>query len=192
MDTNYLGIKSRNELRRWYEINAFTAKEMYLPISKSWQPQEDVILYVDAVEEALCFGWIDSVHKKINGVLCSRFSPRRKDSNWTELNIARCHRLEYLGLMTQAGRAVMPDDKTFIIPTDIETAMRADAEAWEFLNSAPELYLRVRVSNILSLINHGFTDKAKNQLQNVIKYAKQGRYYGQWNDNGRLLSLPRF
>ncbi len=39
-----------------------------------------------------------------------------------------------------------------------------------------------------SLINHGFQDKAQKQLQNVIKYAKLGRYYGQWNDNGRLLS----
>ncbi|MCQ2337209.1 MAG: thymidylate synthase [Paludibacteraceae bacterium] len=192
MDTNYLGIKSRAELRNWYEINASTAKEMYIPISKSWEPQDGVVLYVDAVEEALCFGWIDSVHKNINGVLCSRFSPRRKGGNWTELNIARCNRLERLGLMTPAGRAVMPEYKPFIIPADIETAMHADTEAWAFLKSAPELYLRVRVSNLVSLINHGFQNKAQKQLQNVIKYAKLGRYYGQWNDNGRLLNSPRF
>ncbi len=187
MDTNYLGIKSRDELRRWYEVNASTAKEMYIPISKSWEPQDGVVLYVDAVEEALCFGWIDSVHKNLNGVLCSRFSPRRKGGNWTELNIARCNRLECLGLMTPAGRAVMPEYKPFIIPTDIEMAMHADTEVWAFLKSAPELYLRVKVSNIVSLINHGFQDKAQKQLQNVIKSAKLGRYYGQWNDNGRLI-----
>lgn len=186
MSTEYLNIKSRAELRRWYESNAATAKEMYLPISKSWEPQEGVILYVDAVEEALCFGWIDSVHKNIDGVLCSRFSPRRKGGNWTELNIARCHRLERLGLMTHAGRTVMPNDKPFVIPSDIEAAMRSDAKAWAFLSTAPELYIRVRVSNLISLINLGFPDKAENQLQNVIKYAKLKRYYGQWNDNGRL------
>ena len=65
-------------------------------------------VYNDAVEEALCFGWIDSTLKKLpDGRLAQRLSPRRKGSHWTELNRARCKELEERGLMTDAGRAAL-------------------------------------------------------------------------------------
>ena len=61
--------------------------------------------YIDVVEEALCFGWIDSTLKKLpDGRLAQRLSPRRKNSHWTQLNIDRCIDLEARGLMTPAGR----------------------------------------------------------------------------------------
>ena len=66
------------------------------------------IRYVEVVEEALCFGWIDSTKKKLpDGRLIQRLSPRRKGSHWTELNIHRCLDLERRGLMTDAGRRVL-------------------------------------------------------------------------------------
>jgi len=182
----YLDIRTRAELRSWYEANAATAKEMYLPISMSWEPQSDIIIYVDAVEEALCFGWIDSVHKKIDGVLCSRFSPRRKGGNWTELNIARCHRLQRLGLMTPMGLATMPEEKPFIIPPHIELALKSDTKAWAFLNTVPDLYLRIKISNIIMYEKRGDKGTAARLLKNLVEYSAKGRLHGQWNDNGRL------
>ena len=67
-------------------------------------PPAGVLPYIDVVEEALCFGWIDSTLKKLpDGRLAQRLSPRRKKSHWTELNKQRCQDLEKRGLMTPAG-----------------------------------------------------------------------------------------
>jgi uncharacterized protein YdeI (YjbR/CyaY-like superfamily) len=64
--------------------------------------------YIDVVEEALCFGWIDSTLKRLpDGRLAQRLSPRRKRSHWTELNKQRCAALEARGLMTEMGREAL-------------------------------------------------------------------------------------
>jgi uncharacterized protein YdeI (YjbR/CyaY-like superfamily) len=66
--------------------------------------------YLEIVEEALCFGWIDSTLKKLpDGRLVQRLSPRRKGSHWTELNKERCRELESRGLMTDAGRKALKE-----------------------------------------------------------------------------------
>ena len=66
------------------------------------------IPYIEVVEEALCFGWIDSTLKRLpDGRLAQRLSPRRARSHWTELNRERCRSLEERGLMTEAGRRAL-------------------------------------------------------------------------------------
>ena len=70
----------------------------------------DTLPYLEIVEEALCFGWIDSTLKKLpDGRLVQRLSPRRKGSHWTELNKERCRNLESRGLMTDAGRKALKE-----------------------------------------------------------------------------------
>lgn len=69
------------------------------------------IEYEAAVEEALCFGWIDSKSKAVDDERTSIFfTPRRPKSNWTEGNLARVRRLEAAGLMTPAGRKALPSE----------------------------------------------------------------------------------
>jgi len=99
-------IHTREALRAWFSEHE--TGELFLPVNRSKTPKEGVIPYVEAVEEALCWGWIDSTLRNIDGVLVQRFSPRRKKSHWTELNLQRCQQMETLGLMTDRGRAVMP------------------------------------------------------------------------------------
>lgn len=71
-------------------------------------PKPDTLPYLDIVEEALCYGWIDSTLKKLpDGRLAQRLSPRRTSSHWTELNRQRCRDLERRGLMTEAGRVAL-------------------------------------------------------------------------------------
>ena len=107
--TNLLEYNTRTQLRQWLAKNHKTAKECWVTTSRSKTPREDAVPYVDAVEEALCFGWIDSTCKRLpNGRLAQRLSPRRKGSHWTERNIDRCHRLMSAGLMTEAGIQAMP------------------------------------------------------------------------------------
>ena len=75
---------------------------------RSKKPEWTALPYLEIVEEALCFGWIDSTCKKMpDGRLAQRLSPRRKDSHWTELNKRRYADLERRGLMTDAGRKAL-------------------------------------------------------------------------------------
>lgn len=96
-------------------------------------PPTDCVWYLDAVEEVLCFGWIDTTHKKIDGVDMQRFTPRAARSPWSELNKERCRRLEKLGLMTDAGRAALPDmsESGFVIDTEIQKAFWENPLAWK-------------------------------------------------------------
>ena len=89
--------------------NYATAKECWVTMYRTKILRSDSIAYLDVVEEALCFGWIDSTVKRLSDGRCAqRLSPRRKGSHWTELNKQRCANLEQRGLMTAAGRAAMP------------------------------------------------------------------------------------
>ena len=105
--TCLLEFGSRSEWRSWLQNHHATESSCWLAIYRSKQPPRGMCLqYVDAVEEALCFGWIDSTLKSLHdGRLAQRFSPRRKNSHWTDLNLQRCRDLEKQGLMTEAGWA---------------------------------------------------------------------------------------
>ena len=104
--TGLLEFTERAQLREWLMANHATAKECWVTVNRSKQPRTDCVPYLEVVEEALCFGWIDSTLKRLPGGRCAqRLSPRRKGSHWTELNLQRCADLEQRGLMTDAGRA---------------------------------------------------------------------------------------
>lgn len=106
--TNLLEFTSRGELRQWFSAHHATERECWVVMTRSKQPIEGVLPYLDVVEESLCFGWIDSTLKRLpNGHLAQRLSPRRKRSHWTALNIERCADLERRGLMTDAGRKAL-------------------------------------------------------------------------------------
>ena len=106
---NILNITNRADFRKWLAANSATEKECWIEAKRGKTPPEDALWYLDAVEEALCFGWIDSTQKRLpDGRMAQRLTPRRKGSHWTELNKQRCADLEQRGLMTNAGRAAMP------------------------------------------------------------------------------------
>lgn len=67
--------------------------------------------YEEAVEEALCYGWVDGKVRSVDGeTYAVRFTPRRRGSNWAPSNRARIEKLKYQGRLTPAGLAVLPDD----------------------------------------------------------------------------------
>lgn len=106
--TLLLEFSERQQLRDWLQDNHASAKECWVVMSRSKNPI-GVLPYLDVVEEALCFGWIDSTLKSLpDGRLAQRLSPRRKKSHWTELNKQRCQDMESRGLMTSAGLKVIP------------------------------------------------------------------------------------
>ena len=103
--TLLLEYSERPQLRAWLQEKHSKEKECWVVMSRSKTPPPGILPYIDVVEEALCFGWIDSTLKKLpDGRLAQRLSPRRKKSHWTKLNMDRCIDLESRGLMTPAGR----------------------------------------------------------------------------------------
>ncbi len=116
--TTLLEYSERSQLRAWLQENHSKEKECWVVMSRSKTPPPGILAYIDVVEEALCFGWIDSTLKKVpDGRLAQRLSPRRKNSHWTKLNMDRCMDLEDRGLMTPAGRRAfekMPRKNKFI------------------------------------------------------------------------------
>ena len=180
-------IESAKSFRSWLSKNHDKQSECYLNVKKGRPIDNMTFYYLDAVEVALCFGWIDSSQKVIDGIRYQRFSPRRKNSRWTELNKERVRRLEKLGLMTDAGRKVLPDMDTrhFKIDIDIVNALKK-AKAWGKFNKFPDLYKRIKAYNILfyKKLNSATYKKS---LSHLIDQTLLGKMYGEWNDYGRLL-----
>ena len=106
---NYYCFKSFDEMYSWLLNSSNSETELFVEVSRQ-KPDKcvDVLSYFDAVKAALCFGWIDSVLKNVDGVLIQRFSPRKKNSHWTETNIKRCIELDEKGLMREEGRMACP------------------------------------------------------------------------------------
>ena len=186
---NILKAKNREELRLWLENNYETQKECWVIVKRGRPQNDDTFWYIDAVEEALCFGWIDSTVKKLDtGITIQRLSPRKKGSIWSELNKERCRRMEKLGKMTQAGKKVLPDmsEKGFNIDIDILEALKKDEMVWANFHKFPSLYQRVRIDTIQ--IKKKNPQLFQKRLEKLIENTKKGIMYGDWNDNGRLLN----
>jgi uncharacterized protein YdeI (YjbR/CyaY-like superfamily) len=170
--------------RAWLEQHHGTASEIWLLYDD--RPDAPTVSYLDSVEEALCFGWIDGIQKRFSAFeRAQRFSPRRKRGNWTELNKERARRLIRLGLMTEAGRATLPDLAiSSALPPDIEQALKSAPGAWSNFLAFPALYRRVRVG----YIEEQRKDRAEfeRRLGNFVKKTAANQMFGNWNDGGRL------
>lgn len=148
---NLLEVKSRSELREWLKLNHDKETECWVVVKRGRPVDDGTFWYVDAVEEAMCFGWIDSTTKKISEeVTAQKLCPRKPRSNWSELNKERCRRMERLELMTDAGRAVLPDmsEAGFVIDPEILRELQSAPMLWENFCRFPELYKRVRIDTI--------------------------------------------
>ena len=184
---NVLSVKNRKEFREWLSRNNDTECECWVKLRRGKPTEPDVFYYLDAVEEALCFGWIDSTHAVIDDVRMQRFTPRKKNSKWTELNKERVRRLEKLGLMTEAGRAVLPamGPRSFRIDIDIEKALKK-ARVWSKFRAFPPLYQRVRAGNV-AFYKKRDPKSYEQTLSHLIDETKKNHMFGEWNDYGRLL-----
>lgn len=184
---NILHITDRGHFRQWLIENHETEKECWVAVKKGNTPPADALWYLDAVEEAICFGWIDSTLKNVDGVSLQRFSPRTEKGNWTELNKERYRRLEKIGLMTDSGRKTNPDAKEkFKIMPQITRAFKRNPTAWKNFQAMPELYRRVRIYNIQSISDK--PDQFRRRLKKLIEASERNEMIGDWHDFGRLLN----
>ena len=187
--TNLLNIHTREELYQWYLKNHDIVSDFWLRVNRAESYCPGVVRYVDAVEVALCFGWIDSTMKKIDeGKPIQHFTPRRKRSNWCERNLIRCRRLVQVGEMTSAGLAVAPDldPSRFIFEDWVLDALKADETAWANYLSFPENFRRIRVDYIQHYRQTGREEQALKALQRFVQDCHAGKMQPGWDDFGRL------
>ena len=157
--TTTLYAKNRTAWRAWLKKHHGTKGEIWLVYyNKSSGKQR--IPYNDAVEEALCFGWIDSIMKKIDAEsFAQRFTPRKPKSIWSEMNKERVRRLIREKKMTAAGLATFNGSahrsvlktgtkaraEKLVIPPAILKALKRDAITWRNFQKFPESYKRIRI-----------------------------------------------
>jgi len=142
-----LYVKNRQEWRRWLAKHGETATEIWLIYYKkaSGKPR---IPYNDAVDEALCYGWIDSLLKPIDAhKYAQRYSPRKKTSKLSDMNRERVRRLVKSGRMTKAGLAAIDHagQGRSKLPDDILERLKADPTIWKNFQKFPSSYKRIRV-----------------------------------------------
>jgi uncharacterized protein YdeI (YjbR/CyaY-like superfamily) len=105
-----LYVTTREQFRQWLVANHAAKKEIWLVQYKK-ATKKPSIPYVDAVEEAICFGWIDGFERSMDAERYAiRFTPRRPKSNWTATNRERARNMIAAGKMTEVGRVTLPED----------------------------------------------------------------------------------
>ncbi|MBO0452752.1 MULTISPECIES: YdeI/OmpD-associated family protein [Enterococcus] len=175
--------QNRQELRDWLTKNAEILNVAWIVIDR----EQSNLTYLDIVEEALCFGWIDSTKKKLSDTATAqRLSPRTKKSQWTELNKERARRLIALNLMTDLGRAALPDlsPENFVIDSTILERLAADPEIQQNFSAFPKLYQRIKIDNIQ---RYGSDNKLFEQrLEKLLVNTKANKLFGAWDDDGKL------
>jgi uncharacterized protein YdeI (YjbR/CyaY-like superfamily) len=176
--TETLYVTNRDEWRKWLLDNHATKNEIWL-VSYAKSANKPSILYLHAVEEALCFGWIDGISKKIDSERTSlRFTPRRPKSNWSTLNKERAKRLIENGKMTDAGLRVLPDlsSNSFQIQEDILEALQKDEQTWNNFQRFPDVYKRIRIGYIEEVRKQ--SSEFQKRLDNFLKKTRENKMFG--------------
>jgi uncharacterized protein YdeI (YjbR/CyaY-like superfamily) len=182
---------TRTAWRLWLQSNHKTASEAWVRMLKAAHRQPGSFVYTDAVEEALCFGWIDGICKKIDDEsICQRFTPRRPKGNWSEINKQRVRMLERQGLMMPQGWSAIPTDVQEEIrrvaadalpalPKDVETALKK-AQALDTFRGFPADYQRIRIAsvNLRSPTVKAERAERKQRVAALVSRTASGKMYG--------------
>jgi uncharacterized protein YdeI (YjbR/CyaY-like superfamily) len=155
-------FKSQSEFRKWLEKYHAQEKELLVGFYKKHTGKAS-ITYPEALDEALCFGWIDGVRRSLSDeAYTNRFSPRKPNSIWSNINVRHVERLKKLGRMAPAGLAAYErrdPKKTGIYsfenrPREFSPAFKkkfqANKKAWEFFEQQPPSFKRVSIFYVMS------------------------------------------
>jgi uncharacterized protein YdeI (YjbR/CyaY-like superfamily) len=185
-----LYITNRKQWRAWLAKNHRSATEIWLVYYKkhSGKPR---IPYNDAVEEALCYGWIDSTLKpQDEECYAQRFSPRRKNSKLSEMNKERVRRLIKAKKMTRFGlegiqhhmeknpkkSSALQNLKNITLPKDILKFLKSDPVVWKNFEKFPESYKRIRIGWIDA--SRLRPEEFKKRLQYFLKMTAKNKKFG--------------
>jgi len=180
-------FKSQKEFHKWFEKNHDKAKGLIVGFYKISSDKQS-IRYHEALDEALCFGWIDGVRKSINDISYTiRFTPRKTKSYWSMLNIKRVEELKKLGRMNPSGfkafdardqeksKRYSNERKTIKLNPEYEKKLKANKKAWKFFQSKPPSYQKPAMWWVMS------AKQEETRLKRLAKLIED-------SENGRTIS----
>lgn len=176
--TEKLFAKNRSEWRKWLRQNYKSKKEIWL-IFYNKKSGKKGVTYEEAVEEALCFGWIDSIAKKNNPeYYVQRFTPRKPKSPYSQLNKERLKMLLRKKKVIASVRRSLGDlpNEKFIFPGEIIAELRVNKEAWKNFQKFSDAYKRIRVAFIDGARNR--PEEFRKRLNHFIKMTAANKMYG--------------
>ena len=172
------------ELRAWLAEHHASVAELWIGFYKKGSGRGR-ITYPEALDEALCFGWIDGVRKTVDGdSYTNRFTPRKRGSNWSEVNIKRAHELIGLGRMQPPGLAAFEardeakteqyshEARTRGLDEPYEQMLRENPAAWEFFQAQPPGYRRLASWWVMSAKKE---ETRRKRLATLIEDSAAGR-----------------
>ena len=177
-----LDIRTRQTWRAWLAKHHAVSPGVWLVFHKNHTGKPSVP-YDDAVCEAICFGWIDSLIKRVDDDRYLRkFTPRRPGSRWSDLNRRRWAGLEKAGLLAAPGRAAAPTRKTYEqrprlpeLPADVAAAFKRNPKAWRFFQELAPTYRRHFVGWIHTAKR---ADTRERRLRESIELLAAGKKLG--------------
>ncbi len=178
-----LDVRSRQEWRKWLQEHHDLEPEIWLVFHKqhSAKPSLD---YDGAVEEALCFGWIDSIVRRLDEDRYARkFTPRKPGSKWSTINRQRYADLKARGLLTKPGVERAPTSRSgdvprpsaFAVPSYIEKNLKSNTGAWEHFGRLAPSYRRLYIAWIDSAKREETKEK---RLREAISLLAAGKKLG--------------
>lgn len=176
--TKTLYLTDRKDWREWLKKNYKTEKEIWLVYPRKATGKRR-IEYNDAVEEALCFGWIDSIVKKLDEEsTVQRFSPRKPKTKYSQANIERLRDLVAKKKVVKEVAETLGDvlNQKFVVPPDILKAIKANKEAWKNFQRFSDAYKRIRVAFI-----HGARhrpEEFKKRLRHFVEMTEKNKMFG--------------
>ena len=180
-------FQTADRFRRWLEKNHASTTELWVGLYKKGSGKRS-ITYKEALDEALCFGWIDGVRKRIDEeAYTQRFAPRRANSYWSAVNIRRATELKKAGRMHEAGlrtferrdpakanRYSFEREHAELDPAALN-AFRANVRAWAFFEAQAPWYRRVMSHYVTSAKRE---ETRHRRLQILIRESAAGRRVG--------------
>ncbi len=183
-----LFFRSAAEFHHWLENNP-AAKELWVGFYKKGAPQNG-ITYDEAVDEALCFGWIDGVRKRVDDTrFMIRFTPRKPKSIWSEVNLRRMETLLQQGRVQPAGQQAFEardqrrtrlysyENEPQRLDTAEEAQLRANPSAWHFFQAQPPSYQRSAYHWVTSARK---AETRQKRLAQLIEDSANGRRLAQF------------
>jgi uncharacterized protein YdeI (YjbR/CyaY-like superfamily) len=177
-------FSGRELLREWFERNHDRAKEIWIGYYKAGSGREGVS-YSEAVEEALCFGWIDGQVRSLDGTsYANRYTPRRPGSRWSRVNVTKVEQLLSAGRMRPAGLKAFRDrdptspagysfeDRPKQLSRTMIGEFRSNAEAWKFYQLQSPSYRRVATFWVMSARRE---ETRERRLRTLIAVSIRGR-----------------
>ena len=187
-------FKTQADFRKWLVRNHDKVSELWLGFHKKASGLPSVT-YKQALDEALCFGWIDGVRKSLNETsYMQRFTPRQTRSTWSRINIKRVEELKKLGLMSPSGLkafAARDPKRTDLysfenaprtLSAGYERKFRQNKQAWQFFESLPPYFKKLMVFWITSARRD---ETRLKRLQTLIDSSAKGERLGLVSSKGK-------